>query len=115
MTPLFKRLDEEVAVTRSELAALREKVAATEHWLARLAITRETVLSLMSESSRGDEPQTPKSCAAEVLQPARVPALGKGLLVRGSRRRRHRRHPARWTWKRRGSGCSCSWRVPGGP
>ncbi|MGA6158134.1 hypothetical protein ACPEIC_32825 [Stenotrophomonas sp. NPDC087984] len=63
MTPLFKRLDEEEAVARSELAALREKVAATEQWLARLAITRETALSLMGKILHDDEP--PMQPAAE--------------------------------------------------
>ncbi|MHA6762463.1 hypothetical protein [Streptacidiphilus sp. PAMC 29251] len=45
-TPLFERLDEEEAVVRGELAALREKAAALEERLAHLAITREILASL---------------------------------------------------------------------
>ncbi|MFC1415240.1 hypothetical protein [Streptacidiphilus cavernicola] len=45
-TPWFERLDEEEAVVRGELAALREKAAALEERLAHLAITRETLASL---------------------------------------------------------------------
>ncbi|MFK4270448.1 hypothetical protein [Streptomyces milbemycinicus] len=79
MTPLFKRLDEEEAVARGELAALREKVAATEQWLARLAITRETALSLISESPHDDEARKPPAGgSAGVRQSAGDGAVGGG-------------------------------------
>ncbi|KAK1184511.1 hypothetical protein B7755_044350 [Streptomyces sp. NBS 14/10] len=84
MTPLFKRLDEEEAVARGELAALREKVAATEQWLARLAITRETALSLMSESSHRDEPQTQEPWAAESPAASQSASDGKGAAGEGA-------------------------------
>ena len=45
-TPWFERLDEEEAVVRGELAALREKTTVLEERLAHLAITRETLSSL---------------------------------------------------------------------
>ncbi|MFC5250209.1 hypothetical protein [Streptomyces nigrescens] len=47
MTSLFERLDEEEAIVRGELAALRDKVAQAEERLARLAITRDTAASLL--------------------------------------------------------------------
>lgn len=47
--PLFERLDYEESVVRGELAALREKTAVLEERLARLAITRETLASLMGD------------------------------------------------------------------
>lgn len=49
MPPFFERLDDEEAVVRGELAALREKAAGLEERLARLTITRETLVSLMGD------------------------------------------------------------------
>ncbi|MFF2523824.1 hypothetical protein [Streptomyces liangshanensis] len=66
MTSLFERLDQEEAVVRGELAALREKTAVAEERLAHLTITRETPLSLVVEeyADQGDDvtqepPETP--------------------------------------------------------
>ncbi|WP_414168819.1 hypothetical protein ACMATS_22355 [Streptoverticillium reticulum] len=55
MTSLFNRLDEEEAIVRGELTALREKVAQTEERLARLTITRETAALLLGvkEAAKG--------------------------------------------------------------
>ncbi|MFJ5784318.1 hypothetical protein [Streptomyces hydrogenans] len=53
MTSLFERLDQEEAVFRGELAALREKTAVAEERLAHLTITRETLLSLAVEEYAG--------------------------------------------------------------
>lgn len=47
MTSLFKRLDLEEAVLRSESGALWEKLTAVDERLARLVITRETLVSLV--------------------------------------------------------------------
>ena len=89
MTPLFERLDQEEAVVRDELDALREKVAATEKRLAHLTITRETLLSLGAEEFVNQDDGTqwpPEGPAAEPMpngpapdpQPAdaKVPAGG---------------------------------------
>ncbi|MFI8813630.1 MULTISPECIES: hypothetical protein [unclassified Streptomyces] len=89
MTPLFERLDQEEAVVRGELDALREKVAAAEKRLAHLTITRETLLSLGAEEYVNQDDGTqwpPEGPAAEPMphdlapdpQPAdaKVPASG---------------------------------------
>lgn len=62
MTSLFQRLDEEEAVVRGELSALREKITAAEERLARLTITRETASSLLAggiAENAGDESEEP--------------------------------------------------------
>lgn len=51
--PPFERLDYEESVVRGELAALREKSAVLEERLARLAITRDTLASLMDNGRGG--------------------------------------------------------------
>ncbi|MFI6286105.1 hypothetical protein ACIBCM_15320 [Streptomyces sp. NPDC051018] len=90
MTSLFERLDQEEAVVRGELAALREKTAVAEERLAHLTITRETLLSLAVEeyASQGDgvtqePPETPAdepvaNGPADYSQPAdaEVPSSG---------------------------------------
>ncbi|BFV57660.1 hypothetical protein KCMC57_up27640 [Kitasatospora sp. CMC57] len=93
MATLFERLDEEEAVVRGELDALREKMAAAEERLARLTITRETARSLLTDVSADDEtPPLPRQSASwqpptagpAPAQPrppraARVPSVGVGL------------------------------------
>ncbi|WP_327129411.1 hypothetical protein [Streptomyces sp. NBC_01727] len=68
MTSLFQRLDEEEAIVRGELTALREKIAVTEERLARLTITRETAASLLgnhgSAEASGEGPVGPDQAAA---------------------------------------------------
>ncbi|MEU7159193.1 hypothetical protein AB0A98_22555 [Streptomyces chrestomyceticus] len=54
MTSLFERLDEEEAIARGELSALRDKVAQTEERLARLAITRDTLAGLVGFEANAD-------------------------------------------------------------
>jgi hypothetical protein len=66
MASLFQRLDEEEAIVRGELDALREKVAAGEERLARLTITRETAGQLLGEEQERPGPAT----AAAVTAPA---------------------------------------------
>jgi hypothetical protein len=66
MASLFQRLDEEEAIVRGELDALREKMAAGEERLARLTITRETARQLL-----GEDHEHPDPAAAEP-----VPAAG---------------------------------------
>jgi hypothetical protein len=61
MASLFERLDQEEAIVRGELDALREKAAVAEERLARLAITRETARQLLGDDAgvgpaRADEP-----------------------------------------------------------
>ncbi|MER7998117.1 hypothetical protein [Streptomyces sp. NPDC095613] len=67
MTPLFERLDQEEAVARGELAALREKIAVAEERLAYLTITRETLLSLIGEqyADQNDVTQQPAEDTAD--------------------------------------------------
>ncbi|MGW6395111.1 hypothetical protein ACWFR1_32450 [Streptomyces sp. NPDC055103] len=68
MTSLFERLDQEEAVVRGELAALRDKIAASEERLAHLTITRETLLSLVVDeyTNQGhDSTQEPPEAPAE--------------------------------------------------
>ncbi|MEU0100443.1 hypothetical protein [Streptomyces sp. NPDC006267] len=70
MTPLFERLDQEEALVRGELAALREKVAVAEERLAHLTITRETLLSLGAEEHVNQDDGTqwpPEGPAAEPM------------------------------------------------
>lgn len=70
--PLFERLDYEESVVRGELAVLREKTAVLEERLARLAITRETLASLMGDG-RGSTVGGPVRATPEapsVLGPA---------------------------------------------
>ncbi|WP_438293386.1 hypothetical protein [Streptomyces sp. HUAS TT7] len=71
MTPLFERLDQEEAVVRGELAALREKTTAAEERLAHLTITRETLLSLGGEGylKQGDAVQQPPEETADKSTP----------------------------------------------
>lgn len=68
MTPLFERLDQEEAVVRSELAALREKVTMGEERLAHLKITRETLASLVGEE-RADQDEVAQQQAALIDEP----------------------------------------------
>ena len=85
--PLFERLDYEESVVRGELTALREKTAVLEERLARLAITRETLASLMGDGRGstvgGPVPATPE--APSVLGPASGagPAGGEPALPPG--------------------------------
>ncbi|MEU3372324.1 hypothetical protein ABZ734_17880 [Streptomyces sp. NPDC006660] len=71
MTPLFERLDQEEAVVRGELAALREKTTAAEERLAHLTITRETLLSLGDGEylKQGDATQQPPEGPADKRMP----------------------------------------------
>ncbi|MFF6958922.1 MULTISPECIES: hypothetical protein [unclassified Streptomyces] len=57
MTSLFQRLDEEEAIVRGELSALREKITVAEERLARLTITRETAESLLGGGASTEGPQ----------------------------------------------------------
>ncbi|MFF1421153.1 hypothetical protein [Streptomyces sp. NPDC058280] len=78
MTPLFERLDQEEALVRGELDALREKVAATEKRLAHLTITRETLLSLGAEEYVNQDDGTqwpPEGPAAEPMPNGLVPPI----------------------------------------
>ncbi|MFJ9853454.1 hypothetical protein [Streptomyces sp. NPDC101150] len=77
MTSLFERLDEEEAIVRGELSALRDRVAQAEERLARLAITRETAVSLLGHEagpgSRGTDstqPPGPADSAADAGTPS---------------------------------------------
>lgn len=63
MASLFQRLDEEEAIVRGELDALREKMAAGEERLARLTITRETARQLLGDDHEHSGP-TPAAPAA---------------------------------------------------
>jgi hypothetical protein len=77
MATLFERLDEEEAIVRGELDALREKVQAGEERLARLTITRETALQLLGDpvaSPERDEPRTVAVTASESAAESRVGA-----------------------------------------
>lgn len=56
MASLFQRLDEEEAIVRGELDALREKMAAGEERLARLTITRETARQLLGDDHEHSAP-----------------------------------------------------------
>ncbi|MDX3098968.1 hypothetical protein PV417_31440 [Streptomyces sp. ME19-03-3] len=91
MTPLFERLEQEEAVVRGELAALREKVTVAEERLAHLTITRETLLSLVGEEYTDQDhvtQQWPQGPTGEPVpdgpapdaQPgdAEVPSSGRG-------------------------------------
>ncbi|MFI1867498.1 hypothetical protein [Streptomyces jumonjinensis] len=76
MTPLFERLDQEEAVVRGELAALREKATVAEERLAHLTITRETLLSLVGEeyvNQDGVAQQLPEGPEGEPAPHAPVP------------------------------------------
>jgi hypothetical protein len=53
---LLKRLDEEEAVVRGELDALREKLAEAEGRLGRLDVTREVLRSLAGAAPGSEEP-----------------------------------------------------------
>jgi hypothetical protein len=66
MASLFQRLDEEEAIVRGELDALREKMAAGEERLARLTITRETARQLLGEDHEHSDP----ACGAESVSAA---------------------------------------------
>ncbi|MDX3326931.1 MULTISPECIES: hypothetical protein [Streptomyces] len=90
MTSLFERLDQEEAVVRGELAALREKIAVAEERLAHLTITRETLLSLVVEEyadqnddvtqdapeAPADEPVADDSAPDSQPDEAEVPSSG---------------------------------------
>ncbi|MFJ7421741.1 hypothetical protein ACIQXD_24480 [Streptomyces uncialis] len=67
MSSLFERLEQEEAVVRGELAALREKIAVAEERLAHLTITRETLLSLVGEeyANQDDATQEPPEAPAD--------------------------------------------------
>ncbi|MEU8544063.1 hypothetical protein AB0C52_29395 [Streptomyces sp. NPDC048717] len=68
MTSLWERLDQEEAVVRGELAALREKTTVAEERLAHLTITRETLLSLVVDENTNeghDSTQEPPEAPAE--------------------------------------------------
>lgn len=62
---LFERLDEEEAVMRGELTALREKATVVEDRLSRLEITRETALSLLGDAAWSAAPPTGSSSESE--------------------------------------------------
>jgi hypothetical protein len=112
MTSLFERLDQEEAVVRGELAALREKIAVADERLAHLTITRETLLSLVVEeyADQGDNvmQEPPEATADEPVAndpaPDSQPADAEGIPVGPCL-------PARWSGKRLASGCWCCWRV----
>jgi hypothetical protein len=72
MSSLFQRLDEEEAIVRGELDALREKVAAGEERLARLSITRETARQLLGEEEERVLPAAvlPAASASQAEVPA---------------------------------------------
>ncbi|MGW6915599.1 hypothetical protein ACWGB8_17535 [Kitasatospora sp. NPDC054939] len=79
MVSLFRRLDEEEAIVRGELDALREKLASAEERLARLTITRETALQLLgNQASEADLMPAPAPAAVAVPEaiwaPATVPS-----------------------------------------
>ncbi|WP_326611830.1 hypothetical protein OG949_22460 [Streptomyces scopuliridis] len=69
MTPLFERLDQEEAVVRGELAALREKIAVAEERLAHLTITRETLLSLGGEDCVNQDDATQQATERPAAEP----------------------------------------------
>ncbi|MEV6425703.1 hypothetical protein [Streptomyces sp. NPDC051662] len=73
MKSLFQRLDEEEAIVRRELSALREKIAVAEERLVRLAITRETAASLLGDSGvtedSGTEPEEPEQAPGSENSP----------------------------------------------
>jgi hypothetical protein len=71
MASLFQRLDEEEAIVRGELDALREKIVVAEERLARLSITRETARQLAE--SRRLAPRSGPRCARGLASPACVP------------------------------------------
>ena len=77
MASLFQRLDEEEAIVRGELDALREKVAAAEERLARLTITRETAGQLLGEEGERPGPIAPAvdPTAAATLAASALPSL----------------------------------------
>lgn len=79
MATLFERLDEEEAIVRGELDALREKMAAGEERLARLTITRETARALLADA-HGRAP-SPSGQQAAGQQPvvALVPPLAPSV------------------------------------
>ncbi|WP_329615707.1 hypothetical protein OG244_23690 [Streptomyces brevispora] len=61
MTSLFDRLDEEEALIRGELDALRQQIATAEERLARLTITRDTLRSLAPDAAdHNASPSAPK-------------------------------------------------------
>jgi hypothetical protein len=70
MASLFQRLDEEEAIVRGELDALREKIAAAEERLARLSITRETARALLGEDERPEDAETAAETGRTVSQVA---------------------------------------------
>ncbi|MFG3406626.1 hypothetical protein, partial [Streptomyces sp. NPDC048142] len=80
MTPLFERLDQEEALVRGELAALREKVAVAEERLAHLTITRETLLSLGAEEhvNQDDGTQWPPEGTCPRVVDTSEPGPGRG-------------------------------------
>ncbi|AWZ07123.1 hypothetical protein [Streptomyces sp. ICC1] len=59
MTTLFERLDEEELNVRKELGELRTEIAAAEEHLIRLTITRDTLLSLVNDTSQSGDPAVP--------------------------------------------------------
>lgn len=73
MASLFERLDEEEAIVRGELDALREKVAAAEERMARLTITRETAQQLL-----GDHEPAPGPASAPAPSVVGAPPTAEG-------------------------------------
>ncbi|MEV0496225.1 hypothetical protein AB0I84_01355 [Streptomyces spectabilis] len=76
---MFERLDHEESLVRGELAVLREKAAVLEERLARLAITRETLASLMGDG-RGSAVDGLGHVTPEPKE-APAPASGAGAVV----------------------------------
>jgi hypothetical protein len=94
MASLFERLDQEEAIVRGELDALREKAAVAEERLARLAITRETARQLLGDDAgvgpaRADEPpaaQEGPGSASDSREASAGPAAEAAVEVGGPRR-----------------------------
>jgi hypothetical protein len=75
MATLFERLDEEEAVVRGELDALRVRMAAAEERLARLTITRETARALLADAPAEDPAPSGQQDAGQQPTVALVPPL----------------------------------------
>lgn len=116
MTSLFQRLDEEEAIVRGELTALREKIAVTEERLARLTITRETAASLLgnhgSAEASGEGPVGPDQAAASDNSARESPTSFTSTGATSSDAPVPPPSPLSWEVARRR--CWFCWREPGG-